>query len=246
MTLLVFVFAAVTATFHPAAPKVGDLITIDFAAPVALEASPDYELISRAGNRVVVRTFSPKPFVLSGTEGNIRFTNLIVPVHSVLKKNDDRTPAPLAPPVAVPYPRAPFVAIGLAALCALLAWTAVWWKGQRRIAPVVPAIPVDERYRRAVLELRENPGRPRRWSRLADETRIYLAATRPHLGSELTTSELLPRLAPSESVVTDILRLGDREKFSPPAMKAAADAIDFDAVAARALLLVAPREAEAA
>jgi hypothetical protein len=243
MTVFVFLLAAVTATFHPPAPKVGDLITIDFAAPVVLEASPDYELVSRERNRVVVRTFSPKPFVLTGTAGNVRFTNLIVPVHSVLKKNDDLAPAPLAPPVAVPYPRAPFLAILIAAVCAALAWTAVWWKGRRRIVPVVPAIPVDERYRRAVLALLESPARPRRWAALADATRVYLAATRPHLGSELTTSELLPRLAPSESVVADILRQGDREKFS---RSGAAETIDFDTVAAGALLLVAPREALAA
>jgi hypothetical protein len=237
--ILAFVLAAVTATFHPPAPKVGDLIRIDFAAPVTLEASPEYEVVSRNGAHVVIRTFAPKPFVLSGTTGGVRFTNLVVPVGSVLKKNDDLAPAPLAPPVPVPYPRAPFIAIGLAALAAAIAWTAVWLRGHRRMAPAVPAVPVEERYRRAVEALRENPRHPRRWAALADETRAYLAATRPHLGTELTTSELLPRLGPQEAVVADILRQGDREKFSPWG----AEPADFDAVAARALLLAAPMTA---
>ena len=43
---------ALTATFHPPRPTVGDLITIDFAQPVALEASSDYEIVSQRGAHV--------------------------------------------------------------------------------------------------------------------------------------------------------------------------------------------------
>jgi len=241
MILAALLLATVTATFNPPQPKVGDLITIDFAAPVTLDQSQDFEVVSRQGNRVVVRTFAPKPFVLSGVVGgNVRFTNLIVPVGSVLKQGDDLKPAPLVPPVAIPYARAPFIAIAIAAACALLAWAAVWWRSKRKelVAPRIVIAP-DERFRRAVLALRENDAHPNRWAALADETRSYLAATRPRLGSDLTTTELLPRLAEEERVVADILHAGDYEKFSPYGTPVAS----FDDVATRALDSLARQEA---
>ena len=80
----VLLLAAVTATFQPARPTVGDRIVIEFRAPVVLDASQDYELVQQDGNFVVVRTFRPRPFALSGTIGNVRFRGLIVPVASVL------------------------------------------------------------------------------------------------------------------------------------------------------------------
>jgi hypothetical protein len=233
--MILAVLALVTATFQPPAPKVGDLITIEFAAPVTLDASPEYEVVSRGGNRVVVRTFLPKPFALRGVTGNVRFKNLQVPVQSVLAPNDQLAPAPLVPPRKVPYPRAPFIAIAIAALCALAAWLLVW-RRSKRIAAVLPSQPLlapEERFRRAVLALRENPSEAKRWAKLADETRAYLAATRPQLRSDLTTSELVPRLREDDRIVVDILRQGDREKFSPWG----AEPKDFDEMANQALEL---------
>jgi hypothetical protein len=233
--MILAILAVVTATFQPPAPKVGDLITIEFAAPVTLDASPEYEVVSRSGKRVVVRTFVPKPFALSGVAGDVRFRNLKVPVRSVLAPNDQLAPAPLVPPRKVPYPRAPFIAIALAALCALAAWLAVWWRS-RKSAVVVPSQPLlapEERFRRAVLALRQDPSQAKRWAKLADETRAYLAATRPQLRSDLTTTELVPRLREDDRIVVDILRQGDREKFSPWG----AEPQDFDEVASRALEL---------
>ena len=249
--MILAILAVVSATLQPAQPKVGDLITVQFQAPVTLDAAQDFEVVSRSGNKVVLRTFLPKPFVLSGVTGNVRFTNLIVPVGTVLQKNDQLTPAPLAPPREVPYPREPFIAIAIAALAAIAAWAAVWWRSRRQqevIAPV-PLLAPDERFRRAVLSLREDPSQPQRWARLADETRAYLAATRPHLPSDLTTSELVPRLGEPERVVEVILHMGDVEKFAPDAGGAAAASAaedaggrpstetDFDDVANRALEL---------
>lgn len=234
--MILLVLALVTASFQPAVPTVGDQVTIDFAAPVTLDPSPEYEIVSARGNRVVVRTFTPRPFSLSGTVGNVRFRNLVVPIHSVLKPNDDLKPAPLVPPRAVPYPREPWIAIGIAALLAAAAWTAVWWRSRVRIQQVVPALPPDEQFRRTIAALRAAPSRER-WALLADATRALLAATRPGLGSELTTSEVLRRTP--DPVVADILRQGDLEKFSPWG----AGAMDFDAVAARALTL-APEHLE--
>ncbi|HEX8172401.1 MAG TPA: hypothetical protein VF824_17840 [Thermoanaerobaculia bacterium] len=234
--MILAILALVTATYRPAAPTVGDPIAIDFPAPVVLDASRDYEVVSQQGRRVVVRTFAPRPFALSGTIGTTRFRNLIVPVVSVIKPNDDRKPAPLVAPRAAAYPRAPFLYIALAALCALAVWLLVWRRSRRAVAaPEEPALPADERFRRAIAALRANPSRPKRWALLADETRALLAATRPHLGSDLTTSELLPRVAGDErELVEAILRQGDLEKFSP----AGAAPRDFDALAARALELI--------
>jgi hypothetical protein len=233
---LALVLAALTATVHPSPAKVGDLITLEFAAPATLDASPDYEVVSRQGTRVIVRTFQPKPFSVSGTVGGTRFHNLRVPVTSVLAENDALKPAPLAPPVEVPYPRAPFVALGIAALVAAAVWVGVWWRS-RRIAPAVtaPALAPDERFRRAVLALRGNRAHPRRWADLADETRAFLAATREGVGKELTTTEVVARLAEEDRVVEDILRYGDIEKFAPAGTTLLAD---FDTVAQQALTLI--------
>lgn len=238
MNVLAFVLAAVTATIQPSAPKVGDLITIEFAAPVVLDASTDYEVVSRAGNRVVVRTFTPKPFVMSGAVGGTRFTNLKVPVASVLAPNDSMNPAPLAPPLQVPYPRAPFIAIAIAALAAMAIWAAVWWRARHAAQAAVPSPTVspEERFRDAVLALRRNREHPRRWAALADETRAFLAATR-HLGEELTTTELVPRLADHDRIAEDILRHGDVEKFAPRGTPMA----EFEEVAQRALTLAEAR-----
>lgn len=227
----VLLLAAVTATFQPARPTVGDRIAIEFKAPVVLDASQEYELVQHDGNFVVVRTFKPAPFALSGTIGNVRFRNLVVPVTSVLKPNDDLKPAPLTPPREVPYPRRPFVAIAIAALSAIATWAGVWWLVKRKQRPiVVPVIPADERFRRAVAVAKTQP---ERWAALADATRVYLAETRPQLRSDLTTTELVPRLREEERIVREILRQGDLEKFS----LRGAEPEDFDDVAQRALEL---------
>lgn len=235
---LAFVFVAVTASIQPAAPKVGDLIAIEFAEPVTLDASPDFEVVSQQGKRVVVRTFQPKPFLVSGTVGKARFENLVIPVKSVLAPNDPMTPAPLAPPVDVPYPRAPFIAIAIAAVSAIATWAAVWWRAKHASAPAVvqPVLSPEERFRNAVLALRRNGNHPRRWATLADETRAFLAATR-HLGTELTTTELVPQLAEHDRIAEDILRHGDVEKFAPRGTPHA----EFEEIAERALALAEAR-----
>jgi hypothetical protein len=140
------------------------------------------------------------------------------------------------PPREVPYPREAWIAIGVAALLAIAAWALVWWRARETVVQLVPALPPDVQFRRAVHDAR---ARRQRWAYLADATRAYLAATRPNLGSELTTSEVLRRC--SDPVVADILRQGDLEKFSPWG----AAAMDFESIAARALEL-APEKVEVA
>ena len=225
------ILATVTATFQPARPTVGDRIVIEFKAPVALDASLEYEILQQNGNVAVVRTFRPTPFALSGTVGNVQFRNLVVPIKSVLKPNDDLKPAPLEPPLEVPYPRAPFIAIAIAGFAAIATWLAAWLLvSRKRTVLVAPPIPAGVRFRQAVLAAKADP---ERWAALADATRSYLAETRPQLGSDLTTTELVPRLREEERIVREILRQGDLEKFS----LRGAEPEDFDDVAKRALEL---------
>ncbi len=238
----------VTATFRPAQPTVGDRITIEFPASVQLDASPHYEIVSRQGSRVVVRTFEPGPLVLGGVEGGTRFDNLVLPVRSVLKPLDDLKPAPLKPPRTPPQPRGPLAAIALAALVAVVAWTAAFLlaRSSRPVAavPVAPA----ELFLRRVRELLDDRSVVTRWASLADATRAYVSCR--GFGSELTTRQLLVEIesrAPDcLAVVRDILRQGDLEKFSPWG----APSGDFEAVAENALRLPeslepAPAEQEA-
>src|SRR5438445_11112428 len=118
-------FLFITATFRPPAPTVGDRVTIDFQKPVVLDRSEHYEIVSERGNRVVIRTFEPKPFTISGTVGDIPFQGLTVPVRSVLRPKDNLTPAPPKPPIVEPYPKLPFVLCGIVGRAAIGGWIAV-------------------------------------------------------------------------------------------------------------------------
>jgi hypothetical protein len=213
----------VTATFRPPAPTVGDLITIDFHQPVTLDKSPQYEIVSRRGSRVVIRTFEPRPFTISGRVGDVLFRNMVVPVHSVLKPRDNIAPAPLKPPIAEPYPKLPFVLIAIAALLAIGAWTAVIVLDQSEEVSL-PVVPPAERFRAAVAAARS-------WAQLADAVREYIEAT------TLTTTEVLART--SSSLIAEILRQGDLEKFSPWGPRPG----DLRALKRRALELI-PEERE--
>jgi hypothetical protein len=242
---MIFFLLLVTATFRPATPTVGDLITIDFAKPVVLDRSPSYEIVSQKGTRVVVRTFEPKPLTLNGVSGGVRFSSLVVPMQSVLKPQDKLEPAPLRPPVRIPFPRQPFIAIGIAALLALVSWVALVFVARSQVAgrrSQAAVVDPAEAFRSSVAALRANPSHPRRWAELADATRSYLSTLSPHLGVELTTSQLLPRVdAQHVALVSQVLRQGDLEKFSPWGAPPA----DFDSLALGALdLIPAPPEAE--
>ncbi|HUP47276.1 MAG TPA: hypothetical protein VNA04_00655 [Thermoanaerobaculia bacterium] len=243
---MMFLLLIVTASFRPAAPAIGDLITIEFQEAVVLDPSPDYEVVEHDGPRVVVRTFRPEPFELSGRLGNVAFRRLVVPVTSVLQPDDTMQPAPLKEPLPPAASRRPLVAVGSAAVVAALAWLAVVALARRAAKAAMPRpdIPAAERFRIAIEQLRRDPSRPDRWAALADATRRYLAATEPALGRELTTGEVLRVLdgAPRRDTVAAILRQGDLEKFSPWGARPA----DFDAAAESALALIPEPDAEAA
>lgn len=234
--MLLPALALIAATISPSQPAVGDLVTVTFPEAVTLQPSQSYEVVSHQGDRVIVRTFEPKPFTMEGSFGQVR-----IPVRSVLQRGDDLKPAPLVPPQAVPYPREPWIAIAAAAALAALAWLFAWWRSRRKVtAPVIVLAP-EAQYRQSIELLLGRASKPMRWATLADATRAYLAATRPRLGAELTTTELLRRLEPHEAVVQEILRQGDLEKFS----LRGPEPRDFDDVARRALGLI-PEAAEAA
>jgi hypothetical protein len=213
-------------TFTPQRPTIGDPITVNFDRPIVVQPSKEYEIVARRGSSVIVRTFEPKTFALHTSDGEV-----MIPVHSVLKPNDKLDPAPLVPPRAEPYPRAPFVAIGIAALAAIAAWCGVWLLSRRR-APK-PEIVIDpaDRFRAALLEVRRDD-----WALLADATRRYLAAIDPRLGAELTTRELLTRC--DDVTVAQILRQGDLQKFSPWGAAPG----DATLLAERARTLIPPEE----
>jgi hypothetical protein len=216
-------------TFEPPHPTVGDPITIQFAVPTVVGRSADYEIVSRQSKSVVIRSFVPHTIAVTGrsADGPV---SVMIPIHSVLKPDDKLEPAPLKPPKAEPWPGAPFIAIGIAAFAAIAIWAAVIFLARRRL-PVqqIVVVPADA-FRAKVAGLRDDTRAAMRWAQLAGAVRSYLAAVRPDLGVELTTSEVLPRLG-SQTNVEHILRQGDLEKFSPWG----AEAADFDEVAAAAL-----------
>ena len=221
------VLLIVTAFFKPAAPTVGDPITIRFPAAVRLDASRNYEIVSQGGNIAVIRSFQPQPFTISGRSGDVVFRNMVVPMRSVLKPNDSLTPAGLKPPRREPLPRAPFIAIALAALAAAAAWTIAALRPVKQIDQSTPALTASEQVRAAIASLRRDD-----WARLADALRQYLAATST-LSLDMTTTEVLARR--SERLIEEILRQGDLEKFSPWGPAPA----DFHELAQRALELAA-------
>jgi len=227
---------AVTITFRPPAPTVGDPITVETpkeSAPLILDPSPRFEVVSQSPAAVVIRTFEPKPLTLAGTAGNESFAGVVIPIRSVLKENDAMEPAPLAPPKPVGYPRGPFIAIAATGLAAIAAWFAAFALAKRlarETAPVLVLLPA-ERFRAEVaaaraLETGEH------WAALADATRHYLASH--GYGVELTTRELLSVVAEEiRAIAAEVLREGDLEKFSPWGSAAP----DFQATVEHALTL---------
>ncbi|MBV9496148.1 MAG: hypothetical protein JOZ54_18010 [Acidobacteria bacterium] len=225
----VLLLAAVTVTFQPAKPTIGDPIALQFPGAVRLDESPQYEIVSQQGNRAVVRTFRARPIEIHGTLEGAPFRDLLIPIHSVLKGNDKLDPAPLEPPHAVPYPREPWYWLGGALLVAAAIWTLVALLAKRRARKAAePPLTPLEQFRRSVLALQ--PTSPMPWAQLADATRAYLA-----MGDELTTTQLLQRVTVGREIVAEILRQGDYEKFSPWG----APQGDFETLRAKALELPA-------
>jgi hypothetical protein len=231
--MIAFFFLFATAIFRPAQPTVGDLITIEYSAPVTVKPSPDYELVSRTPTRVVVRTFEPRPITVHSTGADV-----VIGIKSVLAQNDKLKPAPLRPPRDVPPSRNAWIAIAIAAVCAAVTWLFVLLRKPATQAVIEPLVPADIRFRNAVQAAARAS---RKWAALADATREYVAATYPELGLELTTAELLAKGGGLTAAVRGILRQGDLEKFSPWG----AEPADFNAAAEQALELIVREEVAA-
>src|SRR3954470_18383350 len=164
----IFLLALIT-TFEPARPTIGDPVTITFASPTTVQPSADYEVISQQGNTAIIRSFVPHTVTVTcrAADGPV---SVMIPIHSVLKPDDKLEPAPLKPPKAEPWPRLPFIAIGVAALAAIGAWAAVVMLAKRAVAkPRIVIAPADE-FRRRIRTLR--PDSPQRWATLADIVRV--------------------------------------------------------------------------
>jgi hypothetical protein len=212
-----------------AAVTVGDPVTIELPkGQVVLQPSADYEVVSRSGNRLTVRTFQPAPFTVKGTSGGQPFARTIE-VRSVLNQGDDLVPAPLVPPREGKEPWLPWVLIALAAVAAIVAWGLVARRRPRAIKVVEASLTAEQRFEEAV---RAAAASSQRWARLADALRDYLSAV-AELPLDLTTTQLLART--ENPTIAEVLREGDLEKFSPWGARRT----DFDEVARRALELAA-------
>ncbi len=225
----------VTATYTPASPAIGDRVTINYSAPVTVQPSPDFEIVSRKPAQVVIRTFDTHPITVHASAANGEPAgDVVIGIRSVLAPNDALKPAPLQPPRALAASRTPWIAIAIAALIAAAVWMLAWRRSRRTTAAEIESrVPPDERFRLAV----QAAARHRlRWAALADATRTYLAAEYPGLGLELTTEELL-RLHAMPPPLQTILRQGDLEKFAPWGAQPG----DFDEAAKSAIALIRPK-----
>ncbi|MHB0969012.1 MAG: hypothetical protein ACYC7A_14605 [Thermoanaerobaculia bacterium] len=219
--------AVLQVTRTPPAPTIGDTVSIAFPADVREVTFDDrdgLEIVSRNGNRAVVRIFRVGPMRLQGclthADGRrVRFHSLEIPVHSVLKAGDSEEPSPLAPPLPLPDDRRPWIAVACAAGAALLAWTALLLLKRRRPATILSTSPGDELL--AALEAAARlADRDARLIAAADAVRRFLdgvgAAPRALTSGELATVLREHGVAgrPVE-IVEQLLRAADAAKFSP-------------------------------
>lgn len=219
--------AVLQVTRTPPAPTIGDTVSIAFPTDVREVTFDDregLEIVSREGNRAVVRIFRVGPMSLQGylthADGRrVRFHSLEIPVHSVLKAGDSENPSPLAPPLALPDDRRPWIAVACAAGAALIAWTVLLLLKRRRPARAATASPGDELL--AALEAAARlANRDARLIAAAEAVRRFLdgvgAAPRALTSGELAT--LLREHAVSGravEIVEQLLCAADAAKFSP-------------------------------
>ena len=226
--LVAIAFAPVSVS--PEKPTVGDAITLRMqGAPFEVRPSEEMEILSASPNEVVFRSFRPGPLrieVATRTPGEVPTIDVVtVEIASVLAKDDALEPAPLRPPRPLPRDDTAWIAIAIAAGVAALLWLALFLVSRRRSVATLPELPAYEdpadAFRAALARVRALHGDEAKWVALSGATRVYLAATDPALGVELTSSELLDamrrlgRRVEETVAVESILRGGDWTKFSP-------------------------------
>lgn len=239
----------------PPHPTVGDTVVVelpvDTGYQVSVDPSSDFELVAISENRVTLRSFKPGAVTLStrlSRPGQLPVTQTFsVQIESVLKKNDRLQPAPLKPPRPLVSASAPFRILGAAAGVAALLWAILFFAARRRPSREAevpaPLLSADAELTRALDRISAAEKSDTRWVELAEALRRYLARTKPELGSELTTSELLMRYssvahAAELSLLRSILSEGDWVKFSGKPRRR--DDHDVVAMAARALVKPGP------
>lgn len=219
--------AVLQVTRTPPAPTIGDTVSVTFPADVREVTFDDregLEIISRDGNRAVLRIFRVGPMGLQGylthADGRrLRFHSLEIPVQSVLKAGDSENPSPLAPPLPLPDDRRPWIAVACAAGAALIAWTALLFFKRRRPAMTAPASAGDELL--AALEAAARlANRDARLIAAAEAVRRFLdgvgAAPRALTSGELATVLREHAVAGrAVEIVEQLLRAADAAKFSP-------------------------------
>lgn len=211
----------------PAAPTIGDPVTLTFPADVrevTLDERDGLEIASRSGNRVVVRIFRVGPMNLQGyftpADGRPRrFHSLVIPVESVLKSGDTQQPSPLAPPMPLADDRRPWIAVACTAGVALIAWATLIILKRRRPAVLAARAPDDELL--AALEAAARLGdRDARLIAAAEAVRLFLdrigeaprALTSGELATVLRGHGVAVRAV---AIVEELLRAADAAKFSP-------------------------------
>lgn len=229
MTPLPFILAAsIFFRYEPAAPTVGDSVRIEYTieegSRIVPDVRPEYEIVSVEGGTLVVRSFRPGNFTVTGSverDGvSEAFRGPGIEVRSVLGENDNLEPAPVKPPILHPPQQLPRIMIASAAAAALLAWAAVLLLKTRDETLPAPLPGMDDRFLAALETLRRRPFNQEAVAEVAQLTRDFLARRDPALSRELTTTELVARLLESPDArlaapVKDVLREGDLAKFSP-------------------------------
>lgn len=232
MTLLfLLLLVAPQANIRPAAPTVGDPVEIRLAAApgasVRVDPSENLEVVSTRGTVVTVRAFAPGDVPVTGivheASGDTKF-RVVVHVRSVLEPDDKLQPAPLHPPKDLPANSFPWKMIGGAGAVAAIAWGLLAWAARQRARAASSAarlLGATAEFRSAVLAIRRLPPADENIAALGDATRRFFSRIEGHLGRDLTTSELVSRLATAGvdpgtlEVVREILGEADLAKFSP-------------------------------
>ncbi|MGK2857219.1 MAG: hypothetical protein ACSLFQ_08435 [Thermoanaerobaculia bacterium] len=227
---LLIALVASQLSVSPATPTVGDAITLRMRGePFEVRPSAEFEIVSASPNEVVIRSFRPGPLRVEyavRVPGELPASGAAeIEIVSVLAPDDKLEPAPLRPPKPLPRDDRAWIAIAVAAGVAALLWLALALLLRSRATAVLPGVPAFEdpadTFRAALERIRSLRDGEAKWVALSGATRVYLAATDPSLGVELTSSELLVAMRrsgrPNEetAAIESILRGGDWTKFSP-------------------------------
>lgn len=209
-------------------PAVGDPIPLDLelrqGERVELESTEFVELLQQEAGSVIVRGFRPGThplrFTATAEDGSTREIISAIEISSVLHPDDDLEPAPLAPPVPLEPNRTAWVAIGIAAVGAVIVWLSLLWMPRSRKITAPRGISAAEELMQTIERVKRMPPSDQRFAELSDAARQFLARVDPRLGRELTTTEVVGRLSdhfPEWIIVDvrDVLSEGDYAKFSP-------------------------------